>query len=288
MWTLRKWIKKRRAKIEAVINKICFYSIRKALSEKGFNDLINTLRKIVPDISEQESRHRMMDPYLELKMRGLHAFQCSLMLRTINSFPSSRVTIVDLGDSSGTHMLYIRGIKNDSIAIDSISVNLDPIAIEKIRARKLRGVLCRAEELDLRNESIDLIVSFEMIEHLHNPALLFRRLSTNSGFNKIIITVPYVKKSRVGLHHVRNRSERIIFAEDEHIFELSPEDWSLLLLHSGWKVTYNEIYYQYPHKWPLLSWFFAFFWKRVDYQGFWGATLEKDLTYSNRYSSWAE
>ncbi|MFH1309101.1 MAG: hypothetical protein ABIH85_00305, partial [Candidatus Omnitrophota bacterium] len=77
-------------------------------------------------------------------------------------------------------------------------------------------------------------------------------------------------------------------AEEEHIFELNPKDWALLFLHSGWRVKYSEIYYQYPRKWPVLSWLWAKFWKLTDYEGFWGAILEKDTTYSDCYQDWEE
>ena len=64
----------------------------------------------------------------------------------------------------------------------------------------------------------------------------------------MLVTVPYVKSSRVGLHHIRNRSRAPVGAEGTHILELSPEDWTLLMLHAGWRVIYQKIYYQYPRK----------------------------------------
>lgn len=103
-----------------------------------------------------------------------------------------------------------------------------------------------------------------------------------------MITVPYLKKSRVGLHHLRSGEARAIYAEDEHIFELSPEDWTLLILHSGWKVVWSEKYYQYPRSMPIISFLFAYYWRKTDFEGFWGAILEKDTAYSDMYQDWAE
>lgn len=95
-----------------------------------------------------------------------------------------------------------------------------------------------------------------------------------------------MKNSRVGLCHIRNRSDKVIFAEEEHIFELSPEDWTLLMLHSGWKIIYSKIYYQYPRKWPIISELLKLYWRKNDFEGFWGAILEKDLRFSDQYQDW--
>jgi len=181
-------------------------------------------------------------------------------------------------------------LTKDKFDVETISINLDPRAIEKIRARGLKAILKRAEDIEPEDieGGIDLFPSFEMVEHLHNPAIFFRRIAKKSSCRRMLITVPYLKQSRVGLHYVRRRSREIIYAEDEHIFELSPEDWMLLLLHSGWKVTFSKIYYQYPTRWPVISSFLRWFWKTSDFEGFWAAILEKETTYSDLYKDWEE
>ena len=265
------------------------WSIRLALRENGFSSLVGKLRKIVPDISHQESSEKdVFNDYWEIKRRALQAFQCDLMLMVLGLLRSEKLTVVDIGDSAGTHMLYLKELAKDKFDIDTISVNLDHRAIEKIKARGLEAKLCRAEDLDLGEKKIDLFISFEMVEHLHNPAIFFRRLAKRSKCNKLVITVPYMKKSRVGLHNIRSGSEKILFAEEEHIFELSPEDWALLMLHSGWRVVNSKIYCQYPRKLPVISQILAFYWRKTDFEGFWGVVLEKDTTFSDRYQDWQE
>jgi hypothetical protein len=267
------------------------WSIRQALHEQGLKSIHENLRKIVPDISQQYSRQSVLPDfnwsgYWEQKIRALHAFQCTLMLRAIDSLPGKNLTVVDIGDSAGNHMLYLRELSQEKV--ETISVNLDPRAIDKISKKGLRALLCRAEELDLVGEQVDLFVSFEMVEHLHNPAIFFRRLAKKSTCNKMLITVPYLKTSRVGLYQIRNEAATDFYAEDEHIFELSPQDWTLLLRHSGWGVIHGEIYYQYPRRYPGLSQLLALYWRKTDFEGFWGAILEKDTVLSDRYLDWEE
>lgn len=260
-----------------------------ALNEQGYKNLLVDLRKIVPDISDQYSFSKdTSKEYHELKIRGMHAFQCKLMFRALDYYKnfSSKINVVDIGDSSGAHMLYLKDFMKDKLNIDSYSVNLDPEAIKKIKSKGLKALLSRAEDLDLGEQKIDFFVSFEMVEHLHNPSIFFRRLAKKSNGYKIVITVPYRRKSRVGLNYLRNEIKKKVYAENVHIFELCPEDWTKLMLHSGWRVINNEIYYQYPRKLPLLRKIFAWYWGKIDYEGFWGAILEKDLTYTELYQDW--
>ncbi|UCD55139.1 MAG: methyltransferase domain-containing protein [Candidatus Omnitrophota bacterium] len=267
---------------------VCRFSVKLASRENGFEDLVKRLRKIVPDISRQESSGEdVFNEYWELKRRTLQAFQCSMMVKALEFLPSGKLNVVDIGDSAGTHMLYLKELcKKKDIDIDSVSVNLDSRAIEKIKSRGLKAMLCRAEELDLGGKPVDLFTSFQMVEHLHDPAIFFRRLAKKTSGNLMVITVPYLKKSRVGLHSLRDKRDKLIYAENEHIFELSPKDWSLLFLHSGWRVIHDEIYHQYPRKIPLVRHIFARYWRLVDFEGFWGAILKRDTSLSDLYQDW--
>lgn len=264
-------------------------SIRFALKKRGNADLLQRLKEIVPDISNQESSEKdSFNDYLDLKRRALQAFQCALMLKALEGQRQRHLRVADIGDSAGTHMLYLKALTAGTFEVDTVSVNLDPRAIEKIENRGLRAVLCRAEEIEMSGFAPDLFTSFQMVEHLHNPAIFFRRLAKKSKCSKMVITVPFMRSSRVGLHHTKRRDNGKIFAEDEHIFELSPEDWTLLLLHSGWKVLHSEVYYQYPRSLPVFSQLLAWYWRKFDFEGFWGAILEKDTAISDRYQDWEE
>lgn len=272
-----------------LIQKISKWSISYSVRENKFVELIERLRQITPDISRQElTAMSGYNDYWELKRRALQAFQCNMMLKALEPLTVKNLTVVDIGDSAGTHMLYLKELTKDKFDIDTIGVNLDPAAIEKIKARGQKAVLCRAEDLNLGDKKVDLFTSFQMVEHLHNPAIFFRRLAKRSPCNKIVLTGPYMKSSRVGLHNIRNKVNKSVIAEEEHIFELDPEDWSLLFLHSGWKVTYSQIYYQYPRKIPIVNTILGWFWRKTDFEGFWGVILEKDTTFSDCYQDWED
>lgn len=274
---------------QTIYKKIGMWSLCKAINQSGLYPLVERLREIAPDISDQESSGKdTFDEYWELKRRAQQAFQCALMLKLVNSIHSKKLTVADIGDSAGTHMLYLRELTKERFSIDTVSVNLDPRAVEKIRKRGFKAILCRAEELDLGDQHVDIFTSFQMVEHLHNPTIFFRRLAKGSKVDKMIITVPYLKASRVGLYRVRDKKSKNISAEEEHIFELSPQDWTLLFLHGGWKVLHSQIHYQYPQKWPIISLILKLFWRHSDFEGFWGTILEKDTKISDLYQDWDE
>jgi len=269
-----------------ITEKIDVFSLRHALRENHLTDRMKQLAAIAPDITTQYTRPLEWSDALELKIRGMHAFQVEMMLEALQPLPSHKITVVDIGDSAGTHMLYLQEITQGHLQVDTLSVNLDPRAVKKIKALGLEAILCRAEDLVLPGGDIGLFTSFEMVEHLHNPAIFFYRLAKKSSCRKILITVPYVKTSRVGLQHVRRGSREVVFAEDEHIFELSPADWALLMRHSGWRITQSKVYYQYPRKWPIISQLMAYYWRTQDYEGFWGAILERDTVFADCYQDW--
>lgn len=272
----------------AFIERLAYWSVNQAIRQNGLANMIGQLREIVPDIKDQESRSASDSPLIEIRRRALHAVQCRMMMEALGG--AQAAAVVDIGDSAGTHMLYLRSLLQEKAKIETISVNLDSRAIAKIRSRGLRAIQMRAEEIGSEHIGNDtsLLTSFEMVEHLHNPAIFFRRLAIASPCNKMVISVPFLRQSRVGLHHIRaGRTERQ-FAEDVHVFELSPEDWSLLMLHAGWRVTASRVHFQYPTNWLLISSALSLFWRLTDFEGFWCAILERDVTTSNLYADWED
>ena len=257
-------------------------SIGKASKEQGLKSLADKLTIIVPDITYQYSTFEVNNPYIEVKVRNQHAFQISFVNEIIGEF--DKPTIVDIGDSAGTHLQYIMGLHSKNKKIQCLSVNLDAQAVEKIKQKGLKAVNARAEDLHKYNINADIFLCFEMLEHLMNPCHFLHELSTKTNAKYMVITVPYLKNSRVGLHHIRGGALRNVYAENTHIFELSPKDWKLLVRHSGWSISQERIYLQYP-KWAPF-WFTKVLWRRFDFEGFYGMILTKDDTWSSRYMDW--
>ena len=138
-------------------------SVEAAAREQGLVDLRSRLRHALPDVSDQYTTG--FDPleyqrYWEPKMRGLHTFQVQCMLDAIEHIGGDNLTLVDIGDSSGNHAAYLKALIPMGKVDRVISVNQDPVAVDKVNSKGGEAVLCRAEELNLQDFSPDLFLSF--------------------------------------------------------------------------------------------------------------------------------
>jgi hypothetical protein len=263
-------------------------SIRSAVREQHLDRLAARLAEVVPDLTDQYTTFSLDNDFLRVKTRSLHAFQINLLIKAMDYIaPKESVYVVDIGDSSGTHLIYLdyilkQDVKFASCNLQFLSVNLDPIAVDKISSKGIKAILCRAEDL-YENYRIkaDLLFSFEMLEHLYDPIFFLNILSEKSVSEYFVLTVPYLSQSRVGLHHIRHGQNRVVYPENTHIFELSPNDWKLIFQHAGWKIVNEAIYRQYPSwsVWKLLK----PLWKKLDFEGFYGVILKRDRTWAELY-----
>ena len=265
--------------------RLAVWIINKAAKEQGLYELRRQLEEIQPAIENQYTSFTVDNDYLYMKVKNIHACQIKLVLKTLKFIKKiNGIRIVDIGDSSGTHLNYIKNIlsKRPDIQMRDISlvgINSDPIAVRKIKEKGIDGKLCRAEEFVKRYEmKSEIFISFEMLEHLTDPISFLNDVSRFNAAKFFVLTVPYVSNSRVGLRHLRNPEKVKEHPETIHIFELSPSDWTLIFRFSGWKIIYDEIYYQYPKK-SILR-FSKYFWKNRDFEGFYGAILKRDRTFS--------
>lgn len=276
--------------LKPLLVKLQIVCIKHAAKEQNIIDISKKLTKIVPDITDQYTTFKIDTEYMHTKVRAQHAFQMKIVLKAIGilSFSSKDVfTIVDIGDSSGTHLSYIKGILKDKYFLEKklnlISVNIDPIAVNKILSKGFDAKLCKAEELYKKYQiKADLLISFQMLEHLYDPISFLDSISENKVSDYFVITVPYLAQSRVGLYNIRQNQIKKVFPENTHIFELSPDDWRLIFQHSGWRVVDELIYTQYPRK-SLLA-LMKPFWKKYDFEGFYGVILVRDRVWAERYS----
>lgn len=264
------------------IRRILEKSLKIAAKEQGLDVLVKRLRDIAPDISDQYTSFKIDNSYTENTCRNIHAFQISLVNRVMGEFENP--VIVDIGDSAGTHLEYIKSLYPDKKDMKCLSLNLDREAVQRIKNKGLQALQIRAEEIHNHNIEADIFLCFEIFEHLMNPCELFYNLSSKTGAKYLIITVPYLRRSRVGLNFLRAERKDGVAAENTHIFELSPDDWKLLFRFAGWSPAFENIYLQYPRK----NWFWITkpCWKKIDFEGFYGAILTKDRTWCDLYRDW--
>jgi len=275
-------------------------SLDQAAKEQDLKELSYELEKIVPDIRHHYSTFKLNDILSIKKVRYLHAFQISLVKRILDDFKKS-VVIVDIGDSSGDHLEYIRRLYSHNKNIKSLSINIDENAILKIRKRGFPAKKAMAEDVKSYDIGADIFLCFQTLEHLINPCGFLYALSSKTNAKYLIITVPYVRKSRIGLYHIRSGYKKNPYtetthifdkehadAETTHIFELSPEDWKLLVKHCGWRIVTEKICLQYPKTGilGLAKQLLKKAWEKKDFEGIYGMILTRDKHWSKLYTNW--
>ena len=273
--------------LRSLLFKLLVFSLVRARDNQGYRNLFFKLKKIVPNLKDQYTSFIVEGEYLETKVYIQHAFQVSLLIDAINGLTTKKqnTVLVDIGDSSGTHIIYLKDLVGD---LDAISVNLDADAVKRIKSKGLKAIECSAENInehpDFKNK-VDIFSSLEMLEHLENPIGFLKDMAKKAECKKFVITVPLLlRKSRIGLHQIRNWGNNQVFnSETTHFFELCPDDWDLLFKFTGWKITKRVKYTQYPKK--SLLFLFKYLWRKLDFDGFYGVILEKDDTYSSNYKS---
>ena len=264
-------------------------SLDAAIREQRLEALCDRLRAAVPDLADQYTHGvppREYAAYWERKMRGLHAFQVQGVLDALDTVPGDGLVIADIGDSSGNHARYIKAVAPAGKVARVVSVNLDPVAVEKIRAKGGEVVLSRAEDLDLSAIGPDLVCLFETLEHLTDPPRFLHRLAT-AGAAHVLISVPYRRDSRFGGSHLRTPVHEMperLSAEQVHVYEFSPEDWMLLARFAGYRPVFRRLYRQYPVRFPLRL--TASLWRHLDFEGFVVALLTRDSAVADRYDGW--
>lgn len=265
-------------------------SILSAAREQGLSDLLSSTSEIVPDLADQYTYG--IDPeeyrrYWEIKLRSLHAFQVKCALDAIARLGKQDLVVVDIGDSSGNHGAYLRAMAPDDRIKRVVSVNMDPVAVQKIKDRGGEALLVRAEELDLDSLAPDFLMCFETLEHLTDPLRFLHSLAENPYGGHLVVSVPYRTVSRFGgkvLDRTPDRQPRRMTPEELHIFELSPADWSRMALLAGYRTEFCRIYRQYPRFGIFRA--MAPIWRSLDFEGFICLYLTRDLSVSQRYTGW--
>lgn len=271
------------------VERILYWCLRQVEISYGFDRYKGAFAEINGDLSKQYTQKVAVTPYYELNLRNQHCFQALFTEKAIRRLHrGGKCELVDIGDSAGNHLKYLQYLfREDAVKVNGLSVNLDKTAVDKINASGGKAILCRAEDYTPEHK-VDFYLSYEMVEHLHNPSLFLYKLAKADKGKYMIITVPYVSKSRVALRRSIDGNREPITAEQEHIFEFSPDDWKKICMHAGWKVVDSEIYFQYPRHIPVVTSICKALWKKYDFEGFLGLVLRRDMSVARRYVDWEE
>ncbi|HUK37608.1 MAG TPA: class I SAM-dependent methyltransferase [Methanomicrobiales archaeon] len=137
-------------------------------------------------------------------------------------------TVVDLGDTNG---IFLR-----SLGKKGIGVNLSGPAVRSLRARGLETLQADIGSLPFRDDSVDVVLLFETLEHVPDPIRVLREIGRVTK-RSLVLSIPLV--GRTAIHGERYDPGRP--AAQHHIFEFSVPDFREIVTHTPFEIERDRV-----------------------------------------------
>lgn len=148
--------------------------------------------------------------------------------RQLASGEMQRATFLDVGGSSS--LFY------DLMEIETSRGHIANVLEEHLKEAKEKGwgwIKMEDDRIELEDDRFDYCLSFECLEHSHNPLLLLRELLRVSR-KGVFLSIPW--RNQTGVVKKQPGAGPAV----QHVFELSPGDLERLVSHAGGKVVRQE------------------------------------------------
>lgn len=190
---------------------------------------------------------------------------------------------VDVGDSDGSARQLFLASADANSNIKTLGINLEKEAVDLIRSKGLEAEHMNAMDLHKKGIACDIVSVFETLEHLPDPIGFLESMQEVVG-ERLVISVPLIVNSRVGLRYLTKKWEahKVPGICNNHMFELSPDDWTKIFLHTGWAIEEQWKVRQYPSS-GVLKYLMQTAWRKISFEGYWFVSLKKDTTFSSRF-----
>ena len=269
---------------EKFFNPISISAVHKLINnDENLKPLWKESMRLIPDFNEHFSSP-LNSEEAEKRVRLLVVKETDYTKEEIYNILKTKkqCTFAGVGDSDGSVRLLLHEIFSAKQLV-STGINLQQEAVKKIKKQGLDAICADAIKLGQQGVNYDIVSVFETLEHLSDPIGFLKGLKDVVN-EKLIISVPCVRKSRVRLSYINGRwpKNKKVTKENTHIFEFSPKDWEKIFLHSGWKIEKQDRLLCYYPK-SISRIILQPYWNYVSYDSFWFVTLVKDYTYSSQY-----
>lgn len=268
-----------------IIDPISIHAVRKiANSNADIKKIWEDSRKLIPDFRQHYS-FLVESEEIENRIRLLVVFETFFVKKEIDRIiaENGKCSYADIGDSDGSVRLLLKNYSH-SAQLNTVGINLQKSSVEKMKKKGLDAICADAQSLGDQGIHYDIASVFETLEHLPDPIGFLN--SIKSVVNKrLIVSVPYIRHSRVGLAYLSDKwpEENKPTIENTHIFELSPTDWKKIFHHTGWTVDQEMNLMMFPSK-GISRFLLQPYWRHVSFEGFWFVSLIKNNKYSSRYA----
>lgn len=238
---------------------------------------------IIPDVTHHYSAP-VDNKEVECRIRLLIAAETVFIRKVIKDLivRNGVCHYADIGDSDGSVRLLLKKYFPED-TIQTIGINLQKGAVEKIKRTGLDAICSDALSLGQMGVRYDVVSAFETLEHLPDPIGFFKQVKPIVN-HTLVISVPWIRRSRVSLLYLTNRwpMGKKATIENTHIFELSPRDWGKIFRHTGWRIEEEQRLLMFPVR-SLSRFILEPFWRYMSFEGFWFVRLVKSEEFSSRF-----
>lgn len=252
-------------------------------ADKSLKEIWDSSYEQFPDFSGHFSQ-KVDNPEVEHRIRQLVVAETAFVKEEIAKMVQEKgyCEYADIGDSDGSVRLLLKRYFSPQ-QLSTVGINLQPNAVKKMKQKGLNAICADALNLKTQGIQYDITSVFETLEHLPSP---IHFLTDIRGVvrHKLVISVPFVRWSRVSLNYLTDRWDHTKrpTIENVHIFELSPADWSKIFLHTGWRIDREKKLLMFPHN-KLSRFVLQPYWFYTSYEGFWFVSLSKFDKFSSQY-----
>jgi len=268
-----------------VVDRLSRRAIREIVnSDSNLKGLWDYSSQIFPDLKNHFTVPVESDE-IEDRIRLLIVYETLFVRNEIDNLlnDEDHCSFADVGDSDGSVQMLLNKEAYDD-RLSTVGINLQQGAVEKIRQQGLDAVCADALALGDMGQRYDIISLFETLEHLPDPIGFLKGIKP-AVTHRLVVSVPYIRKSRVGLAYLSKKwpADKTPTIENTHIFELSTNDWVKIFHHTGWEICRQEKLLMY-HPYRLSRIVIQPYWRHISFEGFWFVALCKNSEFSDRYS----
>jgi SAM-dependent methyltransferase len=178
-------------------------------------------------------------PYIEpkgflyrTKRRLTYAFAFRLLNKYLNR--RQNLEILEIGTGSGFFLDFAREVFTNS-RFSGVEYDERLLAETASRAPHAKLIQGNAENFDLGQELFDLVVSFQVIEHLFNPGAMLENVHTHlKPGGLFLVTTPNL--SGMGARWMKESWHGY---RDDHVSLKSKVDWDQLIVSHGFEPLYT-------------------------------------------------
>lgn len=253
-------------------------------ADKDLKEIWDFSYEQFPDFSEHFSQS-VDNAEVEHRIRQLVVAETAFVKEEIARMLQEKggCEYADIGDSDGSVRLLLKKYFSPQ-QLSTVGINLQTQAVEKMKQKGLHAICEDALNLKTKGIQYDIASVFETLEHLPSP-INFLTDIRDVVRHKLVISVPFVRRSRVSLSYLTHRWDhsRRPTIENVHIFELSPADWFKIFLHTGWQIDREKKLMMFPPNKPS-RFILQPYWFYTSFEGFWFVSLSKCDKFSSRYT----